>query len=112
MKKFLVSLGVALLAAGCGGEEEGEPEEEARPKAEKKAPEQTQAKESAVTAAKTPAPELKDPAIPAGTEFVTMTVREAIRDEADPHRLLANDPGAAHLLLLPGRVGNDPVARQ
>lgn len=50
------------------------------PKAEKKAPEQTQAKESAVTAAKTPAPELKDPAIPAGTEFVTMTVREAIRE--------------------------------
>ena len=40
---------------------------------EKKAPEQTSAKESAVAAAPTPQPELKDPAIPEGTEFVTMT---------------------------------------
>ena len=47
---------------------------------EKKAPEQTSAKESAVAAAPSPAPELKDPDIPEGTEFVTMTVREAIRE--------------------------------
>ncbi|MFN4274733.1 MAG: pyruvate dehydrogenase complex E1 component subunit beta [Ferrovibrio sp.] len=51
-----------------------------QPAGEKKQPEETSAKESAVAAAKTPAPELKDPAIPAGTEFVTMTVREAIRE--------------------------------
>src|SRR5690606_3233500 len=38
------------------------------------------AKESAVAAAPSPAPELKDPDIPEGTEFVTMTVREAIRE--------------------------------
>lgn len=51
-----------------------------QPAGEKKQAEETSAKESAVAAAKTPAPELKDPAIPAGTEFVTMTVREAIRE--------------------------------
>ena len=47
------------------------------PKAEAKA---DKAVESAVTAVKTPAPELKDPAIPEGTQFVSMTVREAIRE--------------------------------
>jgi pyruvate dehydrogenase E1 component beta subunit len=46
----------------------------------KKQPEETKPGESAVTAVKTPAPELKDPAIPEGTQFVSMTVREAIRE--------------------------------
>jgi pyruvate dehydrogenase E1 component beta subunit len=56
------------------------PKVEAKVDDGKKLPEETKAGESAVTAAKTPAPELKDPAIPEGTQFVSMTVREAIRE--------------------------------
>jgi pyruvate dehydrogenase E1 component beta subunit len=70
-------------AAGAAPAKKAEaPKAEAPKKVDdgKKLPEETKAVESAVTAARTPAPELKDPAIPAGTEFVSMTVREAIRE--------------------------------
>ena len=50
------------------------------PASDNKPAEKTKPGESAVTAAPTPQPELKDPAIPEGTEYVTMTVREAIRE--------------------------------
>ncbi|HEX6959471.1 MAG TPA: pyruvate dehydrogenase complex E1 component subunit beta [Ferrovibrio sp.] len=53
----------------------------AAPASDNKPAEATKPGESAVTAAPTPAPQLAaDPEIPAGTQFVTMTVREAIRE--------------------------------
>ncbi|WP_370155193.1 pyruvate dehydrogenase complex E1 component subunit beta [Ferrovibrio sp.] len=61
----------AAPAAAAAPKQEPAPAKAAAPAA---------AKASAVTAAPTPAPELKDPDIPDGTEFVTMTVREAIRE--------------------------------